>query len=141
MDNQSLSHTRWNCTYHIVFIPKFRRKVMYGELKKDIADILKHLCEMSEAELIEGTVCADHVHIYIAIPPKICVSKFMSYLKGKSTLMIFDRHPEYHRWKADRKFWARGYYVSTVGNVNEQTIKNYIQEQSEEDRAEDLKNR
>ena len=82
MDNQSIAHTRWNCTYHIVIITKYRRKIMYGEVKKDIGEILRKLCDMSEAKLIKGTVCSDHVHLYIAIPPKLSVSKFMSYLKG-----------------------------------------------------------
>ena len=92
MDNQSITHTRWYCTYHIVFIPKFRRKIMYGETKKDLVEIIKKLCEMKQVQLIDGKVCVDHVHMYVAIPPKMCVSEFMSYLKGKSTLMIFERH-------------------------------------------------
>lgn len=95
MDNQSITHTRWNCTYHIVFIPKYRRKIMYGELKRDIVEIIKKLCEMKQVALIDGRVCKDHIHMYVAIPPKMSVSEFMSYLKGKSTLMLFDRHPEY----------------------------------------------
>ena len=136
MDDQSIAHTRWNCTYHIIIIPKYRRKVMYGQVKKDLGEILRKLCEMSEAQLIEGKICSDHVHMYVAIPPKLSVSKFMSYLKGKSALMLFDRHPEY-RWKnSGRSFWARGYYVTTVGNVNESTIVNYIREQEENDRLE-----
>ena len=99
MDNQSITHTRWNCTYHIVFIPKFRRKIMYGETKKDLVEIIKKLCEMKQVQLIDGKVCVDHIHMYVAIPPKMCVSEFMSYLKGKSTLMLFDRHPEYRtKW-------------------------------------------
>ena len=137
MDNQSISHTRWNCTYHIVFIPKYRRKVMYGELKKDIGEILRKLCEMKQVTLIEGRVCSDHIHMYVAVPPKTSVSDFMSYLKGKSSLMVFDRHPEYRTKWGDRHFWARGYYVSTVGNVNEETILNYIREQEENDKLED----
>lgn len=136
MDNQSIAHTRWNCTYHIVIIPKYRRKIMYGEVKKDIGEILRKLCEMSEAELIEGKVCSDHVHLYIAIPPKVSVSKFMSYLKGKSALMLFDRHLEFRRRNSGRSFWARGYYVVTVGNVNESTIVEYIREQEENDKLE-----
>ena len=90
MDNKSIAHTRWNCTYHIVFIPKYRRKVMYGEVKRDIAEILKKLCEMKQIQLLEGKVCKDHVHMYVAIPPKLSVSEAMSYVKGKSSLMIFD---------------------------------------------------
>ena len=97
MDNQSIQHTRWNCTYHIVFIPKYRRKIMYGELKKDLVDIIKKLCEMKQVQIIEGKICKDHVHMYVAIPPKMSVSDFMAYLKGKSSLMLFDRHPEYRK--------------------------------------------
>ena len=89
MDNQSIQHTRWNCTYHIVFIPKYRRKMMYGEYRKDIGEILRKLCEMKNVTLIEGKVCIDHVHMYLAIPPKMSISEFMSYLKGKSALMFF----------------------------------------------------
>ena len=137
MDNQSIQHTRWNCTYHIIFIPKYRRKVMYGETKKDLRDILKKLCEMKGIQIIEGKICVDHVHMYVAIPPKIAVSDFMSYLKGKSTLMLFDRYPEYRARKGDKHFWARGYYVSTVGNVNESTIIEYIKNQEENDKLED----
>lgn len=136
MDNASIQHTRWNCTYHIVFIPKWRRKIMYGENKKDIAEILKKLCEMKSVQLIEGKVCVDHIHMYVAIPPKLSVSEFMSYLKGKSSLMFFDRHPEFCHKYSDRHFWARGYYVATVGNVNEETIRKYIQEQEENDKLE-----
>lgn len=90
MDNQSIQHTRWNCTYHIVFIPKYRRKVMYGEVKRDVVEV-KKLCEMKQVQILEGKVCKDHVHMYVAIPPKMSVSDFMSYLKGKSALMLFDR--------------------------------------------------
>lgn len=137
MDNQSIQHSRWNCTYHIVFIPKYRRKIMYGQLRKDVGEILRKLCEMKQVTLIEGKVCRDHVHMYVAIPPKLSVSDFMAYLKGKSALMLFDRHPEYRTKKADRHFWARGYYVVTVGNVNEETIMQYIRDQEENDKMED----
>ena len=137
MDNQSIQHTRWNCTYHIVFIPKYRRKIMYGNVKKDLVEIINKLCEMKHVGLIEGRVCVDHIHMYVAIPPKLSVSEFMSYLKGKSALMVFDRHPEVGARWGDRHFWARGYYVSTVGNVNEETIRNYIREQEENDKLED----
>lgn len=133
MDNKSLSHTKWNCTYHIVFIPKYRRKAIYGKVRVDMRDIIRKLCKMKNVELLEGAVCADHIHLYVAIPPKLSVSKFMSYLKGKSSLMIFDMHPEFSTWK-DKHFWARGYYVETIGNVNEDTIKNYIAEQEESDK-------
>ena len=135
MDDQSLAHTRYNCTYHIVFIPKYRRKVMFGQLRKDVGTILRKLCEMRGIELMEGTVARDHVHMYVSIPPKESVAGVMAYLKGKSTLMLFDWHPEF-RTRGDKHFWARGYYAATVGNVNEETIMKYIQEQSERDKNE-----
>ena len=131
MDEQSLSHTRWKCQYHIVFIPKYRRKVMYGKVKEDVRDIIRTLCRYKKVDIIEGTVKADHVHLCLSIPPKLSVSEFMGYLKGKSALMIFDRHPEMGN-KYERDFWARGYYVSTIGNVDEATIRKYIREQEEE---------
>ena len=131
MDDQSLSHTRWKCQYHIVFIPKYRRKVMYGKVRGDIREIIKILCRYKKVEIVEGAVCLDHVHICVSIPPKIAISEFMGYLKRKSALMIFDKHPELGN-KFERDFWARGYYVSTIGNVDEATIKNYIKEQEEE---------
>ena len=134
MDNKSLTHSKWNCTYHIVFIPKYRRKVMYGKLRQDIVEILKKLCEMKNVELIKGAVCADHVHMFVAVPPKYSVAEFMSYLKGKNALMLFDKHLEYK--SGNRHFWARGYYVETVGNVNEETIKKYIEDQAESDKLE-----
>lgn len=121
----------------IVFIPKWRRRIMYGENKKDLVEIIKKLCEMKSVRLIEGKVCVDHIHMYVAIPPKLSVSEFMSYLKGKSALMFFDRHPELRPKYSDRHFWARGYYVGTVGNVNEDTIVQYIREQEENDKLED----
>lgn len=133
MDNSSLAHTKYNCTYHIVFIPKCRKKIMYGEVREEMARILKKICEIEGIELISGAVCVDHVHMYISIPPKLSVSKVMSRLKGKSALMIFDRHPNY-RDRHGRHFWTRGYYVETIGNVNEETIKKYIAEQEESDR-------
>jgi putative transposase len=134
MDNKSIAHTRWNCTYHIVFIPKYRRKIMYGETRKDIVEIIKKLCEMKQVTLIKGSVCKDHIHMYLGIPPKLSISEVMAYIKGKSALMLFDRHPEYRQKLGSRNFWARGYYVSTVGNVNEETILKYIKEQEENDK-------
>ena len=136
MDNQSISHTRWNCTYHVVFIPKYRRKIMYGETKRDLAEIFKKLCEMKQVQLIEGKICKDHVHMYVAIQPKLSISEFMSYLKGKSTLMLYDRHPELQS-KWDKAFWARGYYVETIGNITDAAVQKYINEQAEESRRED----
>ena len=133
MDN-SLSHTKWNCTYHIVFIPKYRRKVLYGQIKKDVKEILRKLCEYEKVEILGGAVCSDHVHMCLKIPPKKSVSKFMGYLKGKSVLMIFDKYPQMR--KGNRHFWARGYYVDTVG-LNEEQIRNYIKEQEDADQLEE----
>jgi len=135
MDNSSLSHTKWDCIYHVVFIPKYRRKVMYGELRSDIREIIKKLCEYKEVAIVEGSVCVDHIHLCVKIPPKLSVSEFMGYLKGKSALMIFDQHPEF-RQKGNRHFWAKGYYVNTVGR-NEEEIKKYIKNQVEADQIED----
>ena len=135
MDDLSLTHTKYNCTYHIVFVPKYRRKVMYGKLRQEIGEILSTVCKITGIQLIKGGVCPDHVHMYISVPPKMSLSSVMSKLKGKSALMIFDRHPEY-RDKYGRHFWARGYYVETVGQVNEDTIMKYIEEQKESSRIE-----
>jgi len=131
MDDSSLSHTRYKCHYHIVFIPKYRRKVLYGQVKTDVREILKTLCGYKKVEIIEGAVCADHVHLCLSIPPKQSVSEFMGYLKGKSALMIFDKHPQMGK-KFYRSFWARGYYVTTIGDVNQEAIKKYIVEQQKE---------
>jgi putative transposase len=136
MDTSSLSHAKWKCQYHIVFIPKYRRKNLYGKVKKDVQEILKTLCAYKKVEIIEGAVCTDHVHLCVSIPPKISISDFMGYLKGKSALMIFDKYPEMGS-KFNRSFWARGYYVATVGDITEEAIKNYIKEQEEKDRKED----
>ena len=136
MDDSSLSHTRWKCQYHIVFIPKYRRKAMYGRVKEDIREILKTLCGYKRIEIIGGAVCADHVHLCLSIPPKIKLSEFMGYLKGKSALMIFDRYPDIGS-KFNRHFWARGCYIATIGNITEEAIKKYIAQQQEEDRKED----
>lgn len=136
MDNKSLSHTKWNCQYHIVFIPKYRKKQLYGRVRTDVRDIIKMLCQYRGVEIIEGAVCVDHVHLCVSIPPKMSVSNFMGYLKGKSTLMIYDRHPELQN-KWNKAFWARGYYVATIGNVTEETVRKYIQEQSEETKREE----
>ncbi|SFR69496.1 IS200/IS605 family transposase [Anaeromicropila populeti] len=138
MNSSSLSHTRWKCQYHIVFIPKYRRKVLFGQVRADIREIIKRFCEYKNIEIIEGAVCSDHVHLCVSIPPKESVSDFVGYLKGKSALMIFDKHPELTT-KWTKSFWARGYYVSTVGNVTEDAIKKYIQEQQEEAKAEETR--
>ena len=111
--------------------------MLYGTNKKDLVEIIKKLCEMKGVALIEGKVCVDHIHMYVAIPPKLSVSEFMSYLKGKSALMFFDRYPEARPKWNDRHLWARRYYVSTVGNVNVETIRQYIKEQEENDKLED----
>jgi putative transposase len=108
---------------------------MYGEIKKSVGEVLRKLCEMKGVALLEGAVCKEHVHMYVSIPPKLAISEFMGYLKGKSALMLFDRFPQY-RTQGSKNFWARGYYVATVGNVNEDTIKQYIKEQEENDRLE-----
>ena len=136
MDNQSLSHVRWKCQDHIVFIPKYRKKVLYGKLRNDVREIISTLCKYKEVQIIDGAVCVEHIHLSVAIPPKLSISSFMGYLKGKSTLMIYDRHPEMQS-KWDKIFWARGYYVSTISNITEEAIKKYIQEQSEESRKEE----
>ena len=138
MDNESLSHTKYRCQYHVVFIPKYREKVLYGKLRNDVREIIKTLCKYKGVEIISGAVCVDHVHLSLKIPPKISLSNFMGYLKGKSTLMIYDRHPELQS-KWDKAFWARGYYVETIGNVTEAAIKRYIEEQSEETRKEETR--
>ena len=135
MDDLSLTHTKYNCTYHIVFVPKYRRKVMYGQLRQEIGQILSTVCKITGIQLIKGGVCPDHIHMYISVPPKMSLSTVMSKLKGKSALMIFDRHPEY-RDKYGRHFWARGYYAETVGQVNEDMIMKYIEEQKESSRIE-----
>ena len=138
MDSSSLAHCKWECQYHIVFIPKFRRKKLYGMVKDDVRDIIKTRCSYKKVEIIAGAVCADHVHLCVSIPPKLSISDFVGYLKGKSALMIFDKHPELgSKW--DRSFWARGYYVATVGNVNEETVKEYIRRQTGESMNEEKK--
>ena len=138
MDSSSLAHCKWECQYHIVFIPKYRKKKLYGVVRDDVREIIRTLCKYKKVEIIAGAVCADHVHLCVSIPPKLSVSDFVGYLKGKSALMIFDKHPEMgNKW--DRSFWARGYYVSTVGNVNEETVKEYIRRQTEESMNEDRK--
>ena len=136
MDKKSLAHTIWRCQYHIVWIPKYRQKRLYGALKADVREIIRTLCAYKRVELIEGAVCIDHVHICVSIPPKMKVSEFVGYLKGKSALMIYDRYPK-ERSKWDKSFWATGYYVSTIGNITEAAIRKYIVEQSDEDRKSD----
>ena len=124
----SLSHTKWMCKYHIVFTPKYRRKVIYNQYRSSLGEIFRRLCSYKGVEIIEGHLMADHVHMLVSIPPRISVSSFMGYLKGKSALMMFDKHANLKYKFGNRHFWAEGYYVSTVG-LNEATIKKYIQEQ------------
>jgi len=138
MDNRSLSHTRWKCQYHIAFIPKYRKKILYGKIQEDVREIIALLYKYKNVESIAGAVCKDHVHLSVAIPPKPSISNFMGYLKGKSTLMIYDRHPEL-KSKWNKSFWARGYYVETIGNIMEEAVQKYIREQAEESRKEDAK--
>ena len=135
-DVHSLSHTKWNCKYHIVFAPKYRRKVFFGEKRREIGKILRTLCEWKKVNIIEAEICPDHVHMLVEIPPKISVSSFMGYLKGKSATMIFDKHANLKYKFGNRHFWSEGYYVSTVG-LNETTIRKYIQEQEKHDIAMD----
>ena len=139
MDNTSIQHTRWNCTYHIVFIPKFRRKAIYNKLRKDIQTYIKDLCKWKGVEMIEGHMMPDHIHLLVEIPPKMSVSQFMGYLKGKSAMMIFNRHANLKYKFGNRNFWATGYYVSTVG-LNTATIQKYIREQEKQDQIEDKLN-
>jgi putative transposase len=132
MDKNSLSHTTWNCKYHIVFAPKYRRKIIFGELKHDIASILSMLCKRKEVHIVEDEICSDHVHMLVEIPPKMSVSEFVGYLKGKSTLMIFERHAHLKYKYGNRHFWCRGYYVDTVGK-NAKKMEEYIRNQLKED--------
>ena len=129
---QSLAHTRWLCEYHIVFTPKYRRKVLFSQLRESVRD----LCKYKGVEIIEGHLMPDHVHMLVSIPPKISVSSFMGYLKGKSSLMIFDKHANLKYKFGNRKFWAEGYYVSTVGR-NRRAIEQYIRNQLQEDYTDD----
>ena len=135
-DISSLEHTRWRCQYHVVFAPKYRRMAIYGQIKKDIGYILRKLCEQKGIEIIEAQACPDHIHMLISIPPKYSVAQVMGYLKGKSSLMIFDRHANLKYKYGSRHFWARGYYVDTVGR-NKEAIKKYIQNQLKEDEMAD----
>ena len=132
MDKNTLAHTKWNCKYHIVFAPKYRRKVIYGKIKVDIGKILRKLCEQKGVEIIEANLCPDHIHMLVSIPPKMSVSSFVGYLKGKSSLMIFDRHANMKYRYGNRKFWCKGYYVDTVGR-NKKVIQEYIKNQLQED--------
>ena len=132
--SDSLSHTTWNCKYHIVFAPKYRRQIVYGKIKTDVGRILRTLCEQKKVEIIEAEACPDHIHMLVSIPPHLSVAQFMGYLKGKSSLMIFDRHANLKYKYGNRHFWCRGYYVNTVG-ANKKAIEEYIRHQLDEDVA------
>ena len=130
------AHSTYRCQYHIVFAPKFRRKEIYGKLRRDIGEILRKLCEQKKVTIIEAEACPDHIHMLVCIPPYLSISQFMGYLKGKSSLMIFDRHANLKYKYGTRHFWCRGYYVDTVGR-NKKTIAEYIKNQLAEDCAND----
>ena len=132
MDTESLAHTKWRCKYHIVFAPKYRRRIIYGKLRGDIGKILRQLCLRKNVEILEANACIDHIHMLVSIPPKLSVAEFMGYLKGKSSLIIFERHAQLKYRYGNRKFWCKGYYVDTVGR-NKEVIKKYIREQLQED--------
>ena len=131
-DTYSLAHTTWKCQYHIVFTPKYHRKIIYGALRAEIGKILRELCERKEVEIIEAHAMPNHIHMLVSIPPNEKVSSFMGYLKGKSTIIIFERYAHMKYKLGNRHFWSRGYYVSTVGN-NKQAVQKYIQNQEKED--------
>ena len=132
LDVSSLAHTKWECKYHIVFAPKYRRQIIYGKIKQDIGQMIRKLCQYKGIEIHEAEACKDHIHMLVSIPPKYSVSQFMGYLKGKSSLMIFEKHANLKYKYGNRHFWCRGYYVDTVGK-NTAAIKAYIQNQIKED--------
>ena len=132
LDTDSLAHTKWNCKYHIVFAPKYRRQVIYGKIKADIGIMLRKLCEYKQVEILEAEACKDHIHMLVSIPPKYSVSQIMGYLKGKSSLMIFEKYANMKYKYGNRHFWCRGYYVDTVGK-NKKAIAEYIRKQLQED--------
>ena len=136
MDKESLSHSAWNCKYHIVFAPKYRRQIIYGAIREDVGKILRILCQRKEIEIIEAECCKDQVHMLVKIPPKQSVSSVIGHLKGKSSLIIFDRHANLKYKYGNRHFWCRGYYVDTVGK-NAKKIEEYIKNQLQEDIAAD----
>ena len=133
-DVQSLAHTKWNCKYHVLFAPNYRRQVFYGETKREIGEILRKLCDWKGVAILEAECCPDHIHMLLEIPPKMSVSGFMGYLKGKSSLMLYERFGDLKFKYRNREFWCRGYYVDTVGK-NKEKIKEYIRKQLEEDKV------
>ena len=136
LDTDSLAHTQWNCKYHIVFAPKYRRQIMYGKIKSDIGMMLRKLCEYKGIEIIEAEACKDHIHMLVSIPQKHSVSQIMGYLKGKSSLMIFEKYANLKYKYGNRHFWCRGYYVDTVGR-NKKAIEQYIRNQLQQDYEDD----
>lgn len=136
LDINSLAHTKWECKYHIVFAPKYRRQIIHGNIKADIGQMLRKLCEYKGIEIIEAEACKDHIHMLISIPPKYSVAQIMGYLKGKSSLMIFEKYANLKYKYGNRHFWCRGYYVSTVG-ANKKAIQEYIKNQLQEDYSDD----
>ena len=133
LDTDSLAHTKWNCKYHIVFAPKYRRQVIYGKIKADIGKMLRKLCEYKQIEILEAEACKDHIHMLISVPPKYSISQIMGYLKGKSSLMIFEKYANLKYKYGNRHFWCRGFYVDTVGR-NKKVIAEYIKNQLQEDK-------
>ena len=133
LDTDSLAHTKWNCKYHIVFAPKYRRQIIYGKIKADIGKMLRKLCEYKQIEILEAEACKDHIHMLISVPPKYSISQIMGYLKGKSSLMIFEKYANLKYKYGNRHFWCRGFYVDTVGR-NKKAIAEYIRNQLQEDK-------
>ena len=133
LDTDSLAHTKWNCKYHIVFAPKYRRQIIYGKIKADIGKMLRKLCEYKQIEILEAEACKDHIHMLISVPPKYSISQVMGYLKGKSSLMIFEKYANLKYKYGNRHFWCRGFYVDTVGR-NKKVIAEYIKNQLHEDK-------
>ena len=136
LDTSSLAHTKWECKYHIVFAPKYRRQIIYGKIRLDIGQMLRKLCEYKGVEIIEAEVCKDHIHMLVSIPPKYSVAQIMGYLKGKSSLMIFEKYANLKYKYGNRNFWCRGYYVDTVGR-NNKAIAEYIRNQLQQDYEEE----
>ena len=136
LDTNSLAHTKWECKYHIVFAPKYRRQIIYGKIKADIGQMLRKLCEYKGIEILEAEACKDHIHMLVSIPPKYSVAQIMGYIKGMSSLMIFEKYANLKYKYGNRHFWCRGYYVSTVG-ANKKAIQEYIRNQLQEDYSDD----
>ena len=135
-ETNTLSHTTWNCKYHVVFAPKYRRKVFYAQKRLEIGHILRELCRWKDINILEAEICPDHIHMLMEIPPKMSVSSFMGYLKGKSSLMIYEKWGNMKYKYRNRQFWCRGYYVDTVGK-NTKKIQEYIQNQLNQDKETD----